>query len=429
MATGQGFEELLNPDELTALMRSTWTWDDRAIRRDLAALLVDVDAARAAADTDDTAVLAEALHDRALLSGAAFIETVLGANLIADTGNPLRSRFLTHALNRGVFARAAASALAGARERAANYLARAASAEYPRETTWLALLSTTGLQGLADAMRGYGHQLSASPFFGSAGLAWQTLAAVDTGSETQAGYLKGIESGAISGALAVAEQGGSWDPALVRTKALKTDAGWQLSGVKDLVPAADKADVIFVVARSLAGPSLFAVDADAPGLQVVGHDVVDQTRPLYQVRLADTPATLVSTEGGGGHLMMAAIDSATTALAAEQLGLIEKAIGILVAQPVPQDAAVEIALQHAAALSAWRRAVRELDARSADAPSAAAAAHIGCSRAAVNVTIAVAELVGQSAQTDEILRRALSGSLLFGGPALSHERLLERLGV
>lgn len=429
MTTGHEFEDLLTPDALTALMRSTWTWDDRAVRRDLAALLVDVDAARAAAATDDTVVFAEALRARALLSGAKFVETVLGANLIADMGNPLRPRFLTHALNVGAFARGASSSLADAAQRASDYLDRTAHADYPPETTWLALLSTAGLEGLGDAMRGYGHELSSSAFFGNAGLAWQTLGVVRGHSETAAGYLKAIESGAISGTLAVAEQGGSWDPALVRTKATRSDAGWLLSGAKDLVPAADTADVFFVVARSLAGPSLFAVDAAASGLRVTGRDVPDPTRPLYQLQLADTPATLVGGEGAGGHLMMAAIDAATTALAAEQIGLIEKAIRLLVSHPAPPDVAVRVALHHAAALSAWRRAVGELDARSAEAAPAAAAAHICCSRAAVEVAVAVADVVGPSTQTDAIVQRALSGSLLFGGPALSHERLLERLGV
>jgi hypothetical protein len=40
-----------------------------------------------------------------------------------------------------------------------------------------------------------------------------------------------------------------------------------------------------------------------------------------------------------------------------------------------------------------------------------------------------ARLLDRSGDADAALRRAPSGRLLFGGPALSHERLLERLGV
>ncbi len=40
MSTGttseqQTFADALDPETLSALMRSTWTWDDRALRRDL----------------------------------------------------------------------------------------------------------------------------------------------------------------------------------------------------------------------------------------------------------------------------------------------------------------------------------------------------------------------------------------------------------
>lgn len=249
------------------------------------------------------------------------------------------------------------------------------------------------------------------------------------GTESAAEYAKAVESGAISATLAVAEQGASWDPALVRTKAVRGMGGWELSGAKALVPAADDADVVLVVARSIAGPSLFAVERNAPGLQMIPRDVIDETRPAHRVTLADTPATLVSREGGGGRLMMTAIDLATTALAAEQVGLIEKSMAMLAAANPPEDALAEATLHHVVALSLWRRAVDELLPQSPDVAAAAVAARIGCSRAAVRAANMAAELVGPSIAADAVLRRALSGCLLFGGPALSHERLLERLGV
>ena len=165
-------------------------------------------------------------------------------------------------------------------------------------------------------------------------------------------------------------------------------------------------------------------------------DVIDPTRPLSQIELADTPADLLGAEGAGGRLMMRAIDLATTALAAEQVGLIEKAMSMISCHTAESSETAdfhtrvaEVALDHVAAAGLWRRAVAEDAAGSADAAAAAAAAHVGCSAAAVRAATAAAELVGPSPETDAVLRRALSGSLLFGGPALAHERLLERLGV
>jgi alkylation response protein AidB-like acyl-CoA dehydrogenase len=428
------FAQLLNADTLSALMRSTWTWDDRALRRDLAVLLVDLDAARAAATSDDSRharARAETLQARALSSAAQFVAAVLGPKLIADTGNPLREHFVASAFDPGGFDRAAADGFASVRDDAPDYIAaKTEQLEYPSASSWMDLVRDDGVAGLGAALRGYGNSLSDSPFFGNVGLAWQTLQAVTRDAEKAIEYADQIAAGTLSATLAAAEQTGSWDPALVKTRAVETPGGWQLTGLKQFVPAAEDADVVFVIARSTAGPSLFAIKTSAPGVEVTPLDVMDATRPLSQIELADTPAVLLGTEGAGGRLMMRAIDLATTALAAEQVGLIEKAMSMLVGRTAEFEARVaEVALDHVAATGLWRRALALDAAGSADAAGAAAAAHVGCSAAAVRAATAAAELLGPSSETDAVLRRALSGSLLFGGPALSHERLLERLGV
>jgi alkylation response protein AidB-like acyl-CoA dehydrogenase len=423
------FEELLTPESLSALMRSTWTWDDRALRRDLAALLVGLDAAQSAAANDQTADHAETLRARALASASEFVADVLGPGLIADAGNPMRAQFAADAANPARFVRDASSALTRVRERTAQYVTRQAGAvDYPSESTWLTLLTANGHEGLASSMRAYGFGMSTSSYFASAGLAWQTLRAVGEDFEHAAEYAKAIETGAVSATLAAAEQSGSWDPALVRTKAVRGAAGWQLSGAKLFVPAAEDADLILVFARSIAGPSLFAVEGSAPGLQVTPLSVIDETRPLYRIELGDTPAVLVSPEGHGGRVMMTAIDLACTALAAEQIGLIEKAMQLLAPATESQQLA-EVTLHHVTAVALWRRALAEQAAGSTGFPASASAAHIGCSQAAVRAATTAAELLGSSEDTDALQRRALSANLLFGGPALSYERLLERLGV
>ena len=429
------FDELLTADSLSALMRSTWTWDDRALRRDLAILLVDLDAVRAA--SDQNAAQVNTLRARAHSSAARFIAAVLGPKLIADTGNQLRPHFLAESIDPAQFDRAAAASFAEVREHAADYVAaQTRELDYPAESTWTELVAADETQGLGAAMRGYGNALSASPFFGNFGLAWQTLRVV-IGDRTAAdSYADKIASGAIRGTLAAAEQTGSWDPAMVKTRATETDDGWRLTGRKQFVPAADGADVYFVIARSTAGPSLFAVESSATGVATTNLDVADPTRPLAQIDLSEAPATLLGTEGAGGRLMLTAIDLATTALAAEQVGVIEKAMSLLTAHsadladaPAFENRTAGVALDHVAAASLWRRALAEGAAGSPDASAAAAAAHIGCSAAAVRAATAAAELLGPSDETDAVLRRALSGALLFGGPALSHERLLERLGL
>lgn len=424
------FEPFLTPDALSALMRSTWTWDDRALRRDLSVLLVGLDAARAA-----DAEHADALFARSHAAAARFVASVLGPKLIADTGNPLRSHFLADTLDSAHFERTAAAALARFHTTAPAYIEEQTRAlDYPAERTWTDLVTADGAHGLGAAMRAYGNGLSASTFYASMGLAWQTLGVVTGDSSAVNGYADELLAGTMTATLAAAEHSGSWDPALVKTRATEVRDGWHLTGLKQVVPAADGADVIFVIGRSMAGPSLFAVEGAAPGLTVTPLDVIDHTRPLYQVELSDTPAVLLGAEGAGGRLMTRAIDLATTALAGEQVGLIERSMSLLVTddavgRPDVTDRVTRVALDHVAAAALWRHALSEDAAGSPGGSAAAAAAHIVCSAAALRATTAVAELLGPSKDTDALLRRGLSANLIFGGPAVSHERHLERLGL
>ncbi|QNJ93381.1 acyl-CoA dehydrogenase family protein [Mycolicibacterium fluoranthenivorans] len=407
----------LTAEDLFALMRSTWTWDDRALRRDLAALLVDLDAARLCPQ----AALAEVLHYEALHRSATFVGTVLGPKLIADTGNPLRQKYIDAAADPAALGRAAATARAAAAGATVDYVAAQVSTNtYPLESGWRRLIAEQGTTGLATAMRSAGHSLSDSNFFASFGLAWQMLTTI-TRSESGASLAQRLLNGEIDATLAAAEQTGSWDPVLVKTRATPTETGWRLDGVKHFVPGADTADVILVVGRSVAGPSVFAVDRTAPGVSVTPHPVLDATRPLFEVSCTNTPATILGREGAGGRFMFEALGRATTALAGEQIGLIERAVQHLTTHNGAD--LTDVAIQHAKAVGTWQAAVDK------PTPERAATAHIAASAAALAVTEQVAELVGPSPETAALQHRAISANLLFGGPAVSHERLLERLGL
>lgn len=428
MTNSDTFGDLLTPENLSNLMRSTWTWDDRALRRQLATVLVDLTAARAAA-AGDAREHAETLRARALVSGADFLAEVLGPHLIADAGSPRRSDYLAGALGGAGFARDAASAFDRVRACADVYAARQANIDYPAQPAWISLITSAGSEGLAAAMRACGYKLSQSDCFANAGLAWQALRATADTPNDVARYIKAIEAGEITATLAVAEQSGSWDPALLRTKAVHTQRDWRLSGFKTFVPGADTADIYFVIARSTAGPSLFAVERHAPGLQLQPLDVVDKAEHLSRIEFAETPGKLCSVDGAGGRLMMNVIDLATTALAAQQVGVIENAMSRLLAAGLPGSELAEVTIDHMAAVSLWRRALDGQVAGSEESSPLAAAAHVGCSRAALRATTLAARCIGPSDETDAAFRRALSTSLLFGGPAMSHERLLERLGL
>jgi hypothetical protein len=61
-------------------------------------------------------------------------------------------------------------------------------------------------------------------------------------------------------------------------------------------------------------------------------------------------------------------------------------------------------------------------------------AHICCSEAFTRMARATVQLVGgegdgAGAEAGRLFRRAQSSELLFGGPAVYYERLLERMGI
>lgn len=418
------FEDLLTPDILSSLMRSTWTWDDRALRRDLSALLVGLSAARHRRQAD---AVSETLQARALNNGAQFVAEVMGPALVADTGNPFRSAFVDAAMNSGRFAQRANTALAQVATEAHSRMEDICATTYAPQTRWQTLTADSGRAGLAEAMRSFGNIRSASSYFASYALAWQIVDAV--GPSSSAAHLaERLRTGSLIATFAAAESSGSWDPALVRTRAVSGGDRWELTGTKYFVPSVDCAEIIFVIARSVAGPSLFAVKAADPAVTVRSQAVIDPSRPLAEVDFNGAPAELLGVEGGGGQLMSRGMELAVTALAGEQVGLIEGAIAKVRGHrndrgTWDEQGAARMILDHATATALWNHAV------AAGTADAAYAAHVGCSAAAVDAATVVAEICGPDEESTAILQRALSGGLLFGGPAIAHERLLESLGI
>jgi alkylation response protein AidB-like acyl-CoA dehydrogenase len=404
------FEAGLTAENLTAIMRSTWTWDDRALRRDLARLLTLL---RAVGELEPGSDVHRLVRSRALHSASGFLAAVLGPRVVADSGHATSYSF-SETLVRSPW-------LVGGRDEER-------------------LLESVGATLPEDGRGAAGLDLAASPGFASRGLAAHALAA--SGDQVAgAELLSKIEAGALSATLAAAEASGSWDPALVRTRATPTGPQWLLEGEKYFVPHADTADVLLVVARSTAGPSLFAVEAAAAGLTLSTMPTIDPTRPLSRVRLSGVPAVLLGTEGAGGRSMARTLDLATTWLAEEQVRGTRRCLELAAAALATVDGVSGDAMRRYAELrvraeiadALWQHARRLAD-DPADGGVAAAMAHIACSETFTAVAGATLQLVGgvRDAVVDEVARfhlRAQSSDLLFGGPALYYERLLERMDI
>ncbi|WP_405866986.1 acyl-CoA dehydrogenase family protein [Streptomyces sp. NBC_00005] len=305
-----------------------------------------------------------------------------------------------------------------------------------------------GAVELGVVLEEMGRALLCSPFFATVALAAQTLLASDD-KEACARHLPGIAAGRTTATLAVAEDSGSWDPVLISARAVPDgDGGWRLSGGKSFVIDGTTADLVLVIARTVAGPSLFAVDREATGVAAEPMETLDATRAMARLTFDAVPATLVGADGAGGRIMAKVLDLASVALAAEQAGGARRCLETSTeyartrhqfGRPIGSFQAVkhkcaDMLVQVELAEASAREAARLAAEGSTDFAVAAAVAHACCSRAYVFAATENIQVHGGIGFTWEhpahlYFRRAKSSQLLFGGPAVYHERLLDRLGI
>jgi alkylation response protein AidB-like acyl-CoA dehydrogenase len=306
-----------------------------------------------------------------------------------------------------------------------------------------------GFAALRVVLEEMGQSLLPSAFLATVVMAASAL--VRSGDDAaQAAHLPAIATGRTTATVAVAEGAGSWSVDEIATTAERSTGGWTLTGVKPLVVDGATAELLLVVAQTPAGPSLFAVLADADGLTRTPLRALDPTRKMAGIAFAGTPATLVGRPGGARDVVDHVLDVTATALAAEQVGgaracleasaayarerrQFGRAIGSFQAiKHKCADVFARVQLAQAAATEAADAA-----AGLPDAPPlgvAAAVAHSVCSAAYVFAATENIQVHGGIGFTWEHpahlhYRRATASQLLLGGPAVYHERLLHRLGV
>jgi alkylation response protein AidB-like acyl-CoA dehydrogenase len=113
--------------------------------------------------------------------------------------------------------------------------------------------------------------------YGDMGLALPILAPAGVSSalthwgsaDQQATYLKEFAGENVPQAcVAIAEPHPLFDPTALKTTAVRTPSGYRLDGVKSLVPAAAKAELLIVAAQLNGKPALFVVESSAKGITV-----------------------------------------------------------------------------------------------------------------------------------------------------------------
>ncbi len=156
-------------------------------------------------------------------------------------------------------------------------------------------------------------------------------------------FLPAIARGELVATTAHLEANGSWEQEGITMAARKSGAGFVLDGEKLFVNDAHVADFFLVAART--GPrrgsrnpgdgvTLFAIDANHPGITVTPLKTMDRTRKLGAVALRGVRASAADVVGevnGGWPVLAAAIDRAKVALAAEMMGGAQKVLETTVA--------------------------------------------------------------------------------------------------
>jgi len=158
------------------------------------------------------------------------------------------------------------------------------------------------------------------PFFSSAVLA--TLAARALGADQLLGSLVGGEQ---RGTVAIHEIGHGDPLSAVRSRARRKGAGWVVSGEKPLVLDGHTADWMIVVARTEEGMRSFLVDL--PGdVEMEPVPTLDPTRKAARVVLDEVRAVPLGPAGHQGPLWRQVLDDACTGLAAELVGVADRAL-------------------------------------------------------------------------------------------------------
>lgn len=159
---------------------------------------------------------------------------------------------------------------------------------------------------------------------GGVGLGMVEFALIAEAAGAQVAALPLLGNARVSHALVAGgtdEQRARWLPALVAGEAIAT-ATWsddftagegKLSGTFRFAPHGGSADLLVLAA----GDRCWLVEADAPGVSVVQHVTMDQTRPLATITLDNAPAEPFADHAAALHALHV---TGWLCLAAEALG-------------------------------------------------------------------------------------------------------------
>ena len=302
-----------------------------------------------------------------------------------------------------------------------------------------------------------GAALYPGPYLASAVLAATALLA-SSDDDAKRDLLPGIAGGETVATLAFTEDDGSWEPDAIRLAASlasssqasssQAGGGWVLDGHKSFVLDGHTASLILAVARTDAGLSLFAIQADADRLTRKQLPTLDQTRRLARLEFSSVPARLIGAPGEAAAILSRTLDIAAIAQAAEQLGGAQRALDMAVSyakirhqfgRPIGSFQAIkhrcaDLLLEVESLRSAVGYAAAAVAEDSPEIPVVAALVKALASDTYFHVAAENIQIHGGIGFTWEhdahlYFKRAKASELFLGDASYHRERLATRIGV
>jgi len=185
-----------------------------------------------------------------------------------------------------------------------------------------------GVIDLAAVMQEFGKALVVEPVFPTLVL-FGGLLQNSTNTDIKTQLIPQMVEGRLLGALALYEPQSRFDVSNVVTSATQSGELYHLNGTKSVVLGGAHADKLIVVARTSGGEtdehglSLFLLDASSEGVEKKTYPLMDGQR-VADIHFNNAQAQLISVLDEAYQPLMATLQTAHVAMAAEAIGIMEK---------------------------------------------------------------------------------------------------------
>jgi acyl-CoA dehydrogenase len=307
--------------------------------------------------------------------------------------------------------------------------------------------SDFGLAGISVIMQEVGKTLTPSPLFATAVMGASAINTFGT-QEQKAEYLPKIAAGNITTAIAIDEES-HHAPFNSMAQAELVGDEWVLNGKKKFVVDGASADILIILARTSgikgdkAGLTLFIVDANHTGVEIIKTDMAD-CRNYANIVLDNVTISkdaLLGDQESGGEAIDKILDEGRIALSAEMLGNSEaafemtlnylkerKQFGVLIGTfQALQHRAAEMFCEIELTKSAVMAAMQGADENNNDLQRMASLAKSIAGETLYLVSNESVQMHGGIGVTDEYdigfyMKRARVAEVIFGGANFHQER-------